>query len=70
MNKQFKTQKKYNHQRNNGIPLANDNSRIERWTEYCKDLYNLKINPDCDKLQNDNHQSEMEQPLQILKSEV
>ena len=40
------------------------------WTENCKDIYNFKLNPDCDKFQNDSHPSEMEQTLQILKSEV
>ena len=31
----------------NGIPFTDNNSRIERWTEYCKDTYNFKINLDC-----------------------
>ena len=30
----------------------------------------LKMNPDCDTLQNDNHPSEIVLPLQILKSGV
>ena len=54
----------------NGIPLAYDNSRVERLAEYWQDIYNFKINPDCDKLKNDNNPSEMGKPLQILKSEV
>ena len=27
-------------------PLADDLSRLRRWTEYCKDLYNYPIEPD------------------------
>ena len=40
------------------------------WTKYCKDIYNFKLNPDCYTFQNNTHPSEMEQTLQILKSEV
>ena len=29
-----------------GVPLADDSSRLRRWKEYCKDLYNHPIEPD------------------------
>ena len=30
----------------NGVPIEDDSARLERWTEYCKDLYNYPIKTD------------------------
>ena len=27
----------------NGVPIEDDSARLERWTEYCDDLYNYPI---------------------------
>ena len=43
---------------------------MDRWTEYCKDLYNYPIKTDRAKVETDNSRQDDEQLLQILKSEV
>ena len=53
----------------NGVPIEDDSARLERWTEYCRDLYNYPIKTDQSKLHNTREENE-EQPLPILKEEV
>ena len=53
-----------------GEPIADELSRLRRWTDYCKDLYNYPIEPDFgihnDSLKvNNNYEG-----LPILNSEV
>ena len=43
---------------------------MDRWTEYCKDVYNYPIKTDRAKVETDNIREDDEQPLPILKSEV
>ena len=43
---------------------------MDRWTEYCKDLYNYPIKTDRAKVETDTSREYDEQPLPILKSEV
>ena len=47
-----------------------DNAKLDRWREYCKELYNYTIQTDQTKVETDNIREDDEQPLQILKSEV
>ena len=43
----------------NGVPLAEDTLKLNRWTEYCKELYNYHINPDPSVLaHNGNHNTD------------
>ena len=53
----------------NCVPIEDDSARLERWTEYCNDLYNYPIQTDQAKVYNTREKNE-EQPLQILKEEV
>ena len=53
----------------NGIILEDDTEKLDRWTEYCKDLYNYPIKTDRSKIETDNSRQD-EHPLPILKSEV
>ena len=52
----------------NGI-LEDDTAKLDRWTEYCKYLYNYPIKTDRAKVETDNRSQDDEQPLPILKSE-
>ena len=55
----------------NGVPLADDTLKLNRWTEYCKELYNYPINPDPNVLaHNGNHNTDTYYELLILESEV
>ena len=55
----------------NGVPLAKDTLKLNRWTEYCKELYNYPINPDPSVLaHNENHNTYIDDELPILESEV
>ena len=55
----------------NGVPLAEDTLQLNRWTEYCKELYNYPINPDPSVLaHNGNHNTDTDDELPILESEV
>ena len=55
----------------NGVPLAKDTLKLNRWTEYCKELYNYPINPDPSVLaHNGNHNIDTDDELPILESEV
>ena len=55
----------------NGVPLAEDTLKLNRWTEYCKELYNYPINPDLSVLaHNVNHNTDTDDELPILDSEV
>ena len=55
----------------NGVPLAEDTLKLNRWTEYCKELYNYLINPDPSVLaHNVNHNTDTDDELPILESEV
>ena len=54
----------------NGILVEDDTAKLDRWTEYCKDLYNHPIKTDRAKVETDNSCQDDEQPLPILKSEV
>ena len=54
----------------NGISLEDDNAKLDRWTEYCKDLYNYPIKTDRAKVETYNIREDDEQPLPILKSEM
>ena len=55
----------------NGTPLAEDSMILKRWIEYCNDLYNHQINPDISVLNsNANFNTDMEEELPILESEV
>ena len=53
-----------------GTPLADDKAKMERWTEYCKELYNYSINPDIPLLQTNTLANKEVTILPILKSEV
>ena len=53
----------------NGVPIEDDSARLERWIEYCKDLYNYPIKTYQLKLNNTREKYE-EQPLPILEEEV
>ena len=53
----------------NGVSTEDDSGRLERWTEYCKDLYNYSIKTDHAKLYN-TQEKDKEQPLTILNEEV
>ena len=53
----------------NGLTIEYDSARLERWTEYCKDLYNYPIKTYQAKLYNTREKDE-EQTLKILKEEV
>ena len=52
-----------------GVPIEDDSTRLERWAEYCRDLYNYQIKTDHSKLHN-TREEDAEQPLPILKEEV
>ena len=52
----------------NGVPIEDDSTRLERWMEYCRDLYNFPIKTDLSKLHNT--REDAEQPLPILKEEL
>ena len=55
----------------NRVPLAEDTLKLNRWTEYCKELYNYPINPDPSILaHNGNHNTDTDDELPILESEV
>ena len=55
----------------NGVQLAEDTLQLNRWTEYCKELYNYPINPDPSVLSyNGNHNTDTDDELPILESEV
>ena len=54
----------------NGILVEDDTAKLDRWTEYCKDLYNYPIKTDRAKVETDNSRQDDEQPLPILKSEM
>ena len=55
----------------NGVPLAEDTLKLNRWTEYCKELYNYPIYPDPSVLaHNGNHKTDTDNELPILESEV
>ena len=62
--------KKSNIEDANGIPLEDDNAKLDRWTEYCKDLYNYPIKTDRAKVETYKIRENDEQPLPILKSKV
>ena len=53
-----------------GIPLEDDTAKLDRWTEYCKDLYNYPIKTDRAKVETYSSREDDEQPLPILKLEV
>ena len=50
-----------------GIPLEYDTAKLDRWTDYYKDLYNYPIKTDRVKVETDNIREDAEQPLPILK---
>ena len=50
--------------------LEENTEKLDRWTEYCKDLYNYPIKTDRAKVETDNSRQDDEQSLPILKSEV
>ena len=55
----------------NGVPLAEDTLKLNRWTEYCKEFYNYPINPDPSVLaHNGNHNTDTDDELPIIESEV
>ena len=64
------TQKKSIHiiENKKGILVKDDTEILNRWSEYCKDLYNYQIAPDRNLLSNRISYSEISPP--IIKSEV
>ena len=51
-----------------GKPLAEEQAIVNRWTEYCQELYNHPINPDINVLQRNS--MDQDDDLPILKDEV
>ena len=51
-----------------GKHLAEEQAIVNRWTEYCQELYNHPINPDINVLQLNS--MDQDDDLQILKDEV
>ena len=51
-----------------GKPLAKEQAIVNRWTEYCQELYNHTINPDINVLQH--NRLDQDNDLPILKDEV
>ena len=51
-----------------GKPLAEEQAIVNRWTEYCQELYNHPINPDINVLQRNS--IDQDDDLPILKDEV
>ena len=51
-----------------GILVKDYTEILNRWSEYCKDLYNYQITPDSNLLNNIKSYSEISSP--IIKSEV
>ena len=55
----------------NNKRIADNESLLKTWTEYCNNLYNYPIKPNINKLTNRNqNNTDIEETLPILKSEV
>ena len=53
-----------------GNLLTESSEVLNRWTEYCKELYNFPIQPDTSLLQRDLRPPQEPSPLPIMKEEV